>query len=485
MKARLLALVIVISLRSVAACADAAPPVAPRPVAHTHTARLTITSVGANPLNALSSVVSFDAGAADSARVLYWSDADAPAATPFYRVRGAARIVTLGLRPATTYSHVVEVLQGGVATRSDTVVLQSGALPDFLQTVHLAVTGALSGGYSLTALVDGTTAYVVALDSVGQVRWYRELDDAFGTQETKQQPNGDFTVYVGQSHGYDQFRGNYVQFTATGDLVSTITAPDSMYTDPHELQLTFADTTLTGAYFFAYDYRHVDLSPYGGPSDTLLAGHQLLRASGTSAAPEVLWNDWDHYDLADWIEPPRTLGDFDHPNSIDFDRDGNYVVSFRNLGEITDIDAGTGTMRWRLGGAHNQFTFVNDPLGGFSAQHSVRVLPNGDLLIFDNGWRHDPQASRIVEYRLNTRAMTATLVWEYSHAPSLFNQFTGSAQRLANGNTVAGFSALGIETEVRPDGSVAGEGTLAAGSQQAASVYRFTRIASLYRWKRP
>ena len=40
----------------------------------------------------------------------------------------------------------------------------------------------------------------------------------------------------------------------------------------------------------------------------------------------------------------------------------------------------------------------------------MRVLGNGNLLLFDNGLRHDPPETRAVEYRLDTTAMTATLL---------------------------------------------------------------------------
>jgi hypothetical protein len=127
---------------------------------------------------------------------------------------------------------------------------------------------------------------------------------------------------------------------------------------------------------------------------------------------------------------------------------------------------------------------VNDPLGGFNGQHSVRVLPNGHLLLFDNGWRHAPPESRAVEYAVDPVAMTATMVWEYRHQPAIFTGYTGSVQRLAAGNTLVGFAALGHATEVRPDGSVAWEGDLTVGGQPYPG-YRLIRIASLYQYRRP
>src|SRR5438309_9529927 len=105
------------------------------------------------------------------------------------------------------------------------------------------------------------------------------------------------------------------------------------------------------------------------------------------------------------------------------------------MGEITKIDRRTGEIIWRLGGRNNQFAIMNDPLGGFSAQHSVRVLDNGNLLLYDNGLRHSPLQSRAVDYRLDTDAKTATMVWQYRRVPPDFTPFLGYAHRDQNGNT--------------------------------------------------
>src|SRR5581483_4435957 len=90
-----------------------------------------------------------------------------------------------------------------------------------------------------------------------------------------------------------------------------------------------------------------------------------------------------------------------------------------------------------------------------------------------------------VEYALDTTSMTATLVWEYRHTPPLYTQFTGSVQRLGNGNTLVGWTwnTPAVATEVTGDGQVVWEGILhTPGTVQP---YRFTRIASLYGYAEP
>jgi hypothetical protein len=192
----------------------------------------------------------------------------------------------------------------------------------------------------------------------------------------------------------------------------------------------------------------------------------------------------EHWSVSDDVAPPL-IADLDHPNSIDFDLDGQVIVSYRNLSSVVKVNRRTHAFAWVLGGTHNQFTFLDDPLGGFDSQHTARILPNGHLLIFDNGWTHSPAASRAVEYALDTAAKTATMVWQYSANPPIFNDFTGSAQRLANGNTLVAFTRKGIVDEVRADGTLLSRATLETAPGRIATPYRVTRIKSLYGYARP
>jgi hypothetical protein len=107
------------------------------------------------------------------------------------------------------------------------------------------------------------------------------------------------------------------------------------------------------------------------------------------------------------------------------------------------------------------------------------------LLIFDNGWTHSPRASRAVEYALDTARKTATMVWQYSASPPIFNDFTGSAQRLANGHTAVAFTQKGTVDEVGADGTLLGRAILETAPGQVALPYRVTRIKSLYSYARP
>ena len=156
----------------------------------------------------------------------------------------------------------------------------------------------------------------------------------------------------------------------------------------------------------------------------------------------------------------------------------------RDLGAVRKIDANTGATLWQLGGLHSDFTFIGDPLDGFSAQHSVRVTANGNILVYDNGTRHSPSETRAVEYALDLDRKTATLVWEYRHGSPIYTPYMGSVQRLVSGNTQVGFSTAGVVDEVDANGNLLWEAKLSTAKGPVA-FYRALRIAALDEYREP
>jgi hypothetical protein len=386
---------------------------------------------------------------------------------------------------------VVEVKGPGGNAVSDTLSFTTRSLPELLDRVAITTSGGSGGGLTLTAVqVGGNAVFAVAFDPEGTIRWYRQFEgnERVGG-ELKQQPNGHFTLYRGSSTGVETVPGHFVEFTAAGDSLRSFTVAPPRYLDNHDFWITTAPDGQERFHFFTYDRRVRDLTTIGGGSEVSLAGHQLVRLR-PDGSTEFEWNAWDHLKVDEWIEPPRpdrgsaTGRDFDHPNSLAFDHDGNYIVSFRNTGQVMKIDAVTAEVIWRLGGRRNEFTIARDPLGGFSAQHSARILPNGNLLLYDNGTRHEPPETRAVEYALDLAGMTARMVWEFRHVPAIYTNAVGSVQRLRNGNTFIGYALVGHGTEVGSDGIPRWEVDLSVDGEPAF-VYRLVRIGSLYHFLEP
>lgn len=451
-----------------------------------------VTGSGVNPNNALSGLVTFVSRGMDEARVVYWTGTETPQVTPFRPVHdGANTLATLGLEPDTDVWHRVEARGqgGGLTLTTPPVLIHTGTLPPDLEAMALHTTGTPSPGY-LTATLAG---YLVAYDGEGRVGWYAASAEYLGADGGLKR-TGDWAMYLGRGTGTALEYGEFQVLDPAGFILDRFRAPAPFYTDGHELLLTRDAGGNRIEHFFSYDMRRLDFTARGGPADARIIGHQIVRLVGGQV--DFFWNAWDHFDLDEAlaIRPNLytdcDLCDFDHPNALWIDGDGNYVVSWAVLSQVTKIDYRTGEILWRLGGAKSDFTFVDDPWNGFRFQHYVRTLDDGHLLLFDNGQTRDPPESRAAEYAVDPVAHTATLVWQFRHTPPLYAPILGSVQRLENGNTLVGFTgqfdftrATGPATvdEVDPSGQVVWEAT----TPRDMVVYRMLKVRSLYEYLRP
>lgn len=158
------------------------------------------------------------------------------------------------------------------------------------------------------------------------------------------------------------------------------------------------------------------------------------------------WNSEPYFKITDAL--PAYLQDsalvsMPHINSVATDAAGNIVASCRFFNELVKINRKTGKLIWRLGGVHNEFRFMNDSLP-FLGQHDVHYLPNGNLLLYDNGYGIDPvkHNARAVEYRIDEAKKQVWRTWSYTQSPALVSSGAGSAERMQNGTTLLAFGAI-------------------------------------------
>jgi len=299
----------------------------------------------------------------------------------------------------------------------------------------------------------GGKNYNVIFDNTGSPIWYRRMPDE--RRDMKVQHNGVLTM-LARTGGY-----RFVGLDNHYEEIASYWAANGYTTDEHELQVLADGTYL----LVGLRTETVDMSRYivgGNPAASVT--EQVIQQFTPAGELVFQWRAWDHFDILgqqSFIDLTASSFDFPHINSIDVDTDGHLLISSRSTSELTKINRDTGEIIWRMGGTHNQFTFVNDPLNGPRNQHSFRSVGTNRYTLFDNGNQHSPSVSRAVEYALNLTNMTATVVWQYPPTPttSLYSYYMGNAQRLPNGNTLINWAigSLPKLTEVRPDGSKAFE----------------------------
>jgi hypothetical protein len=172
------------------------------------------------------------------------------------------------------------------------------------------------------------------------------------------------------------------------------------------------------------------------------------------------WNAWDHLNIADYTNLDLTADNITwmHGNSIDVDLDENILISNRRSSEIIKIDRNSGDVIWYLGGPNNDFIFTNDSCNGFSKQHDVRRIENGNITLYDNGNNHVPPLSRALEYEIDEDENIANLIWDFVQPDGHVGLAMGSVQRLPNDNTLINWGTIhnqgAIVTEVDYDKNI-------------------------------
>jgi len=160
------------------------------------------------------------------------------------------------------------------------------------------------------------------------------------------------------------------------------------------------------------------------------------------------WRTWEHLDPeTDRITAVQERREeWTHGNGIAELPNGDIVVSFRTISTVIIIDRKTSEIIRKLGAP---------PLSG---QHAPTPLPNGNLLLFDNGPHrldHPMPFSRVIEVELATKQ----IVWKYQERKEsdFFSPRISNAQRLPNGNTLVCEGDFGRLFEVTTDGKLVWE----------------------------
>jgi Arylsulfotransferase (ASST) len=304
---------------------------------------------------------------------------------------------------------------------------------------------------TLTNFSGTSTSYETAVDNNG-VPVYVRADPAPDVPlDFKRQPNGDYSVYRTPSPTHGRSGGEVVELDSEfREIAAYQTDGGLVNTDGHDsILLPNGDRWLLATQ----------------PNPTTADLDAIIQEQAPDGTVLFQWSTADHVDRSlDTMVPP-TDHDYAHINSISLMQNGDILASFRHLDQVMEIATSAhdgfskGDVVWRLGGRRSTFTFPNDPDDGPCAQHAASQLPNGDILLFDDGSESingspllclnqddttgpaiaRPQ-TRISEYSLDTANDTATLVWSYQIDGQATN-FAGSAQRLSNGDTMIGWAA--------------------------------------------
>lgn len=159
--------------------------------------------------------------------------------------------------------------------------------------------------------------------------------------------------------------------------------------------------------------------------------------------------------------------DYFHINSVDKDKEGNYLISARDANAVYKINGKTSEVIWQLSGKSSNFT-MGDQVE-FAFQHHARFISKSAdgtkeiISLYDNsahgtesGHGHEVHfykysRGKIIE--VDTETWTAKIVQAFHPPDDLLSKSQGSTQVLPNGNVLVNWGSEGAITEFKSDGT--------------------------------
>lgn len=259
---------------------------------------------------------------------------------------------------------------------------------------------------------------IFLINAKGEIKWYHQVTGTgFKTSHFSQ--NKTILSILGNEEYPTSYGNEILEVSLNGDTLLHLKKgeKDFKQTIHHEILLNKKDQVVT----LCVEQKIFDLSKYGGgKQDTVKSdGIMVLDRQG-----KKIWS-WSVFDELDPLKDKnvvRDKKDWMHANSLNYDADGNYLISFYNNGQVWKIDSKTGKVIWKFG-KDGDFKM---PVGSaFDQGHAVHMNSDGNLMLFDNGT--SKKRSRTLIFKLDEQQKQAKLITETKLPSEIYNERMGSA----------------------------------------------------------
>ena len=229
---------------------------------------------------------------------------------------------------------------------------------------------------------DRSTSRIHEIDLIGRIINTWEMPGYTFHHEVSEKPNGNFLVTVNSQHSTDTVEDHIIEIDrSSGNIINVWDLRESLQRDR---------TAWTSD---QSDWIHVNAVTYDAHDDTIIISGRTQGLVKLTNDNEVVWI----------LAPHRGWG---------------------LSGKGTDL---TTRLLQPLDAGGQPITLVNvldgsDNTASFEwpwYQHAPQVMPNGNVILFDNGDNRNYQGgsySRAVEYEIDAGQMTVRQVWSYGKA---------------------------------------------------------------------
>lgn len=334
------------------------------------------------------------------------------------------QVLLCNIIPETNYSFNVVTIKDGTKTISKNYTFKSRALPLWLQDMfiyrcnNLAVLPAVFKEGLMLINKRETPGVVYIVDYKGRLRWYHMIDGT-GFKVTHFTKDNSILSILGKSDEPTSYGSEILEINLLGDTLLHLKKGqgDFNYTIHHEILKKSSNEIIT----LIVDKKIMDLSSIGGSQKDTVNGDGILIMN---AQGKKLWQ-WSVFDAIDPLKDKNLLKnkkDWMHANSLNYDKDSNFIISFYNNGQIWKLNARTGQVMWKLGKGG---TVTMQQGSDFSQAHAVHINPSGSLMFFDNGV--EKQQSEVFAFKINEQNNTASTDLHFKLPKAVYNERMGSA----------------------------------------------------------
>ncbi len=290
----------------------------------------------------------------------------------------------------------------------------------------------------------------------GRLVWFGDLPGAQTAEDLNVQDyegQRDLTWWKGRVLEFGFGQGEDLVMNSRYEVVKRLPGGNGLHADLHEFQVEPDGE----AFITAFNPIRCNTSSVGGARDGTITDTAIQEIDMRTGLVRWEWHSLDHVAAGESEVEPSTSSepwDYFHLNSIDREPSGDLLISARSTWAAYQLQAGTGRILWRLGGRKSSFKM--GPGTRTAWQHDARMLPDGEITLFDDGANppihHESRGLRI---ELDQSTHEARLVADYRHKnPPLLAASQGNQQTLPDGNSLIGYGGVPAISEYSPAGTL-------------------------------
>ena len=387
--------------------------------------RITNINIGTHGNNELK--IQIDVTTSDQLQVYaeYWTDKiKNKISTPISKNGINHSLVLCNILPETTYNYQLVTVDGQEKKTSKVYTFKSRKLPEWLQGIFKAsfenpnlLPENFKKGFMLMGKRETPgVAYIV--DYKGNLRWYHTVEGT-GFKVTHFTKDKTILAILGKNDEPTSYGSEILEINIEGDTLTHLKKGQGDFKQVihHEIIKKSTDEIVT----LFVDERIVDLTSVGGKKNDTINGDGIIILNKKG---KQLWK-WSVFDDLNPLKDKnilKTKKDWTHANSLNYDQDGNFLISFYNNGQIWKVNSKTGKVIWKLG---KNGTLKSSSDSSFSQAHAAHINPEGSLMFFDNGV--DKKQSSVYALKVDEKDNSAKLDFQIKLPLEIYNDRMGSA----------------------------------------------------------